>query len=136
MSGRIPVKHLTALVVDDSELLQSTVLRKAGNILGSAYLTALANLMSMILTPSAPTVTTATWGAVLEQAGHKDASVVLCASAKFRMSPTESPSLIGRLLHVADSVPLATILKTIGWGVWPIMVILGRSGQRYGRDPL
>ncbi len=93
---------------------QISTLREAGNILGSAYLTALANLLNMILLPSVPTVTRATWGAVLDQAGHKDASVVLCASAKFRMSDPESPSLIGRLLHMPDSASLATILKTIG----------------------
>ena len=71
--------------------------------------------MSMILIPSVPTVTIATWGAVLEQAGHEDASVVLCASAKFTLSDPESgPSVIGRLMHLPDSVSLTTILKTIG----------------------
>ena len=95
--------------------LQVSTLREAGNILGAAYLNALATLMDMILLPSVPTVTTATWGAVLEQAGHEDVSVVLCAAAKFTLSDPESgPSLIGRLLHLPDSVSLATILKTIG----------------------
>ncbi len=99
---------------DLTELQVSTLL-EAGNILGAAYLNALATLMGMILLPSVPTVTTATWGVVLEQAGHEDVSVVLCASAKFTLSDPESgPSIIGRLLHLPDAVSLATILKTIG----------------------
>ena len=95
--------------------LQVSTLQEAGNILGAAYLNALSNFMGMILLPSVPTVTTATWGAILEKAGHEDVSVVLCASTKFTLSDPESgPSLIGRLLHLPDSASLATIFKTIG----------------------
>lgn len=93
---------------------QASTLREAGNILASAYLTALAMAMDMMLLPSVPTMTTAPWGSIMEQGVHDDVSVVLCASTKFTMSESESgPSLIGWLLHLPDTVSLATILETI-----------------------
>lgn len=95
--------------------LEQSGLKEVGNIVCSAYLTALSNFMGMMLLPSVPTLTM----------GHSDAAIsstvdpteasgdlVFCVDTAFRADGAATP-LTGAFLLMPDQPSIRAILEAI-----------------------
>lgn len=97
---------------DDIEM---STLAEAGNIIGAAYLNALASFMGMMLVPSVPQVSFGDAEAVARAlpTSHKG-DVILCAATEFKFAEEEAGHrLHGYLLHLPDSRSLNVIFEAI-----------------------
>jgi chemotaxis protein CheC len=99
---------------DFSEMDQSAI-KEAGNILSSAYMTALSDFMGMMLLPSPPSLAVDMSNAVLTttylQFGT-DRDLVFCVESEFLMDDT-AEKLRGFFLLLPDPASLQAILKAI-----------------------
>ena len=97
-----------------AELEQSSV-KEAANILGGAYMNALADFMGMMLLPSVPSLVIDLAGAVLTTAylnfGH-DRDFVLCVQTDFKFQDV-GQSLTGQFLLLPDLASLKAIFDAI-----------------------
>ena len=97
-----------------SEMDQSAI-KEAGNILSSAYMTALSDFMGMMLLPSPPSLAVDMSNAVLTttylQFGT-DRDLVFCVESEFLMDDT-AEKLRGFFLLLPDPASLSAILKAI-----------------------
>lgn len=97
-----------------SEMDQSAI-KEAGNILSSAYMTALSDFMGMMLLPSPPSLAVDMSDAVLTttylQFGT-DRDLVFCVESEFLMDDT-AEKLRGFFLLLPDPASLQAILKAI-----------------------
>jgi chemotaxis protein CheC len=97
-----------------AELEQSSV-KEAANILGGAYMNALADFMGMMLLPSVPSLVIDLAGAVLTTAylnfGH-DRDFVLCVQTDFEFQNVDL-TLTGQFLLLPDSASLKAIFDAI-----------------------
>jgi chemotaxis protein CheC len=97
-----------------SEMDQSAI-KEAGNILSSAYMTALSDFMGMMLLPSPPSLAVDMSDAVLTttylQFGT-DRDLVFCVESEFLMDDT-AEKLRGFFLLLPDPASLSAILKAI-----------------------
>lgn len=95
--------------------MEQSGLKEAGNILASAYLTALSDFMGMMLIPSVPNLVIDLAGAVLTTAylnfGH-DRDYVFCVETAFRIEGT-SEALRGHFLLLPDLPSLRAIFDAI-----------------------
>lgn len=100
--------------VDFGEMEESS-LKETGNILTSAYLTALSDFMGMMLVPSVPSLVTDYAGAVIT-AAHlsfaREREVVFCVDTAFRVEGAAEP-LRGEFLLLPDSASLTAIFDAI-----------------------
>jgi chemotaxis protein CheC len=100
--------------VDFGEMEESS-LKETGNILTSAYLTALSDFMGMMLVPSVPSLVTDYAGAVIT-AAHlsfaRERDVVFCVDTAFRVEGAAEP-LRGEFLLLPDSASLTAIFDAI-----------------------
>jgi chemotaxis protein CheC len=96
------------------ELEQSSI-KEAANILGGAYMNALADFMGMMLLPSVPSLVIDLAGAVLTTAylnfGH-DRDFVLCVQTDFAFQDVEH-TLTGQFLMLPDLASLKSIFDAI-----------------------
>ena len=97
-----------------AELEQSS-LKEAANILGGAYLNALADFMGMMLLPSVPSLVIDLAGAVLTTAyidfGH-DRDFVLCVQTDFEFQDV-GQTLTGQFLLLPDLASLKAIFDAV-----------------------
>lgn len=95
--------------------LEQSGLKEVGNIVSSAYLTALSNFMGMMLLPSVPSLTIgpvdgALAGAVDPTEG--DGDLVFCVDTTFRGGGS-NVELTGAFLLLPDPVSIRTILEAM-----------------------
>jgi len=99
----------------DFGAMEESSIKETGNILTSAYLTALSDFMGMMLVPSVPSMVTDYVGAVLT-AAHlnfaRERDVVFCVDTAFRVEGA-SEVLQGEFLLLPDSVSLSAIFDAI-----------------------
>jgi chemotaxis protein CheC len=99
----------------DLDVLAQSAISEAANILGSAYMNALASFMGMMLLPSVPTLLIDGCAAVLS-AGHAGSGVtrewVFTVETEFLMQLAEQP-VEGYFLLMPDPASLDKILRTI-----------------------
>jgi chemotaxis protein CheC len=111
---RHPVDDAGGESKDFSEMDQSAI-KEAGNILSSAYMTALSDFMGMMLLPSPPSLAVDMSDAVLTttylQFGT-DRDLVFCVESEFLMDDT-AEKLRGFFLLLPDPASLQAILKAI-----------------------
>jgi len=102
----------TTVVFDELEI---STIKEAANIIGGAYMNALADFMAMMLLPSVPSLVIDLAGAVLTTAyldfGH-DRDFVLCAQTDFAFQDVEE-TLTGQFLLLPDSASLNAIFDAI-----------------------
>lgn len=95
--------------------MEESSLKETGNILTSAYLTALSDFMEMMLVPSVPSLATDYAGAVLT-AAHLDLAadreLVFCVDTAFRVDGA-AESLRGEFLLLPDPAALTAIFDAI-----------------------
>jgi chemotaxis protein CheC len=98
--------------------MEQSGLKEVGNILVSAYLTALSDFMGMMLVPSVPSLVVDQAGAILSTAylnfGH-DRDFVFCVETAFAVSGT-TEQLQGHFLLLPDLPSLRAILDAIRVG--------------------
>ncbi len=98
--------------------METSSLKETGNILTSAYLSALSDFMGMMLVPSVPSLVTDYAGAIVSTA-HLDLSpqrdVVFCVDTSFRLEGATEP-LQGEFLLFPDSAALGAIFDAIRIG--------------------
>ena len=95
--------------------LEETAIKEVGNILGSAYLTALSDFMGMVLLPSTPSLAVDYCGAVLTSAHLSFAAErdsVFYIETEFHLDEHANP-LRGYMLLLPDSYALQVILDTM-----------------------
>lgn len=97
------------------EAMEESSLKETGNILTSAYLTALSDFLGMMLVPSVPSLMTDYAGAVLTSVsvnfGH-GRDVVFCVDTAFRVEG--APELLhGEFVLLPDTVSLGVIFEAI-----------------------
>lgn len=95
--------------------MEESSLKETGNILTSAYLTALSDFMSMMLVPSVPTLVTDYAGAVLTTAHlhmGRARDVVFCVDTAFRVEGA-TDVLNGEFVLLPDSASLSAIFDAI-----------------------
>ena len=95
--------------------MEQSGLKEVGNIVCSAYLTALSNFMGMMLLPSVPTLTMgdtsgAVQAAVDPEEGGSD--LVFCVDTSFRADGDREP-LTGAFLLMPDQASVKAILEAI-----------------------
>jgi chemotaxis protein CheC len=99
----------------DLDVLAQSAISEAANILGSAYMNALASFMGMMLLPSVPTLLIDGCAAVLS-AGHAGCGAtrdwVFTVETQFLMQLAEQP-VEGYFLLMPDPASLDKILRTI-----------------------
>ena len=96
-------------------VMEQSSLKETGNILTSAYLTALSDFMGMMLVPSIPSLVTDYAGAVLTTAHvnfQRDRDVVFCVDTAFRVEGAREP-LQGEFVLLPDSASLTAIFDAI-----------------------
>lgn len=96
-------------------VMEQSSLKETGNILTSAYLTALSDFMGMMLVPSIPGLVTDYAGAVLTTAHlnfQRDRDVVFCVDTAFRVEGARDP-LNGEFILLPDSASLTAIFDAI-----------------------
>jgi len=101
--------------VDEFTEMEQSALKEAGNILSSAYMTALADFMGMMLIPSPPGLAVDMSTAVLTTAYLQfgaERDVVVCIESEFMMIAT-TERLRGFFLLLPDPASLSAILKAI-----------------------
>ena len=95
--------------------LEQSSIKEAANILGGAYMNALADFMGMMLLPSVPSLVIDLAGAVLTTAylnfGH-DRDFVLCVQTDFEFQEVEQ-TLTGQFLLLPDLASLKAIFDAI-----------------------
>ncbi len=95
--------------------MEQSGLKEAGNILASAYMTALSDFMGMLLVPSVPSLVVDLSAAVLTTTylnfGH-DRDFVFCVETSFRVEGTPEP-LRGHFLLLPDMPSLRAIFDAI-----------------------
>lgn len=94
--------------------LEQSGLREVGNILCSAYLTALSNLMGMMLMPSVPSLRIGRTDSVIRETlaqGVTD-ELVFCVDTAFRTEGRQTP-LTGAFLLMPDPASVQAILEAI-----------------------
>lgn len=98
--------------------IEISTLMEAGNILGAAYLNALANFMGMMLVPSVPQVFIGEARGLAEQVGTDNmGEVILCASTEFSFDESDDgPTLRGQMLHMPDHAALSAIFEAVNVG--------------------
>ena len=96
------------------EELERSTLAEAGNILGSAYLNALSDLLDMMLLPSAPTLVIDQAGDLAVHLGLDSEQTVFCASTAFKF-PDHDPerTLNGQFLHLPEPSSLKALFEAI-----------------------
>lgn len=96
-------------------VMEESSIKETGNILTSAYLTALSDFMGMMLVPSVPSLVADFAGAVLTSAHlafHRDRDVVFCVDTAFRVEG--APEVLqGEFLLLPDSASLTAIFDAI-----------------------
>jgi chemotaxis protein CheC len=95
--------------------LEQSGLKEVGNIVCSAYLTALSNFMGMMLLPSVPSLTIGpTAQAIGSTADPREApgDLVFCVDTSFRAEGTGEP-LTGAFLLMPDQASIRAILEAI-----------------------
>ena len=97
------------------DAMQQSTIKETGNILCSAYLTALSDFLGMMLVPSVPALVVDHAGAVLTTAylnfGH-DRDSVFCVETSFRIEGSER-ALTGQFLLMPDPPSLKVIFDAI-----------------------
>jgi chemotaxis protein CheC len=95
--------------------MEESSLKETGNILTSAYLTALSDFMGMMLVPSVPSMVTDFAGAILT-AAHlnfaRERDIVFCVDTAFRVEGAAEP-LHGEFILLPDSASLTAIFDAI-----------------------
>ncbi len=98
--------------------MEQSAIKEAGNILGSAYMNALAEFMGMILMPSPPSLTIDLSDAILSSMYvevSQSNSYVFCVESEFMLQ--ESGTRVrGLFLLLPDGPSLAAILRSIRVG--------------------
>jgi len=95
--------------------LEQSGLKEVGNIVCSAYLTALSNFMGMMLLPSVPALTIGSMpDAVASMVDPNEGSsdLVFCVDTAFRAEGTDTP-LTGAFLLMPDQASVKAILEAI-----------------------
>jgi chemotaxis protein CheC len=95
--------------------LEQSGLKEVGNIVCSAYLTALSNFMGMMLLPSVPSLTmgpTVSAIAATVDPSETGSDLVFCVDTAFRADGSESP-LTGAFLLMPDHASIKAILEAI-----------------------
>lgn len=96
-------------------IMEESSIKETGNILTSAYLTALSDFLGMMLVPSVPSLVADFAGAVLTSAHlafHRDRDVVFCVDTAFRVEG--APEVLqGEFLMLPDSASLTAIFDAI-----------------------
>ncbi|MBK6495730.1 MAG: chemotaxis protein CheC [Gemmatimonadetes bacterium] len=95
--------------------LEQSGLKEVGNIVCSAYLTALSNFMGMMLLPSVPSLTigrTADAIAATVDPNESRSDLVFCVDTAFRAEGAEAP-LTGAFLLMPDQASIQAILEAI-----------------------
>lgn len=95
--------------------MEQSGLKEVGNIVCSAYLTALSNFMGMMLLPSVPGLTVGQTDAAIAAAvdPHESGSdLVFCVDTAFRAEGSEVP-LTGAFLLMPDQASIQAILEAI-----------------------
>lgn len=95
--------------------LEQSGLKEVGNIVCSAYLTALSNFMGMMLLPSVPTLTMGGTEAAISATvdpTETSADLVFCVDTAFRADGAEAP-LTGAFLLMPDQPSIKAILEAI-----------------------
>src|SRR5690606_21442535 len=95
--------------------MEQSGLKEVGNIVCSAYLTALSNFMGMMLLPSVPALTIGTMpGAVAAAVDPQEegSDLVFCVDTAFRADNNETP-LTGAFLLMPDQASIQAILEAI-----------------------
>lgn len=96
------------------EELERSTLAEAGNILGSAYLNALADFLDMTLLPSVPTVVIAKPEDLAVQLHIDPEQTVFCASTAFAFPDGHlAQTLDAQFLHLPEPSSLAALFKAI-----------------------
>ena len=96
------------------EELEHSTMAEAGNILGSAYLNALSDLLDMMLLPSVPTLVIDKPEALGVQLDIDAEQTVFCASTAFEF-PDNDPvlTLAGQFLHLPEPAALDALFEAI-----------------------
>ncbi len=96
------------------EELERSTMSEAGNILGSAYLNALADFLDMMLLPSVPTLVIAKREDLAVQLDIDPEQTILCASTAFAF-PDGGPesTLEGKFLHLPEPSSLNGLFEAI-----------------------
>lgn len=98
--------------------MEESSIKETGNILTSAYLTALSEFLGMMLIPSIPSMATEYAGALLTSAhlsADPDRDVVFCVDTAFRVEG--APEVLnGEFLLLPDSASLTAIFEAIRLG--------------------
>lgn len=95
--------------------LEQSGLKEVGNIVCSAYLTALSNFMGMMLLPSVPALTIGPTAAAIASTvdpNESEADLVFCVDTAFRADGSEAP-LTGAFLLMPDQASIQAILEAI-----------------------
>ncbi len=99
--------------------MEQSGLKEVGNILISAYLTALSDFMGMMLVPSVPSLTLDTAGAILTTTylnfGH-ERDYVFCVETAFEVAGAANEQLEGHFLLLPDMPSLRAIFDAIRVG--------------------
>jgi chemotaxis protein CheC len=107
--------HQPAGTTQEFGVLEQSGLSEVGNIVGSAYLTALAEFMGMMLLPSAPGFAIDYCGAVLSTTHlgfGQDRDFVFCVETDFHFQDPDR-TLRGQVLLLPDLAALQAILDAI-----------------------
>ncbi len=95
--------------------MEQSALKEVGNIVGSAYLTALGDFMNVMLLPSPPSLAVDMTGAILTTAYlqfSSDRDYVFCIENDFLMSDRDTP-LRGYFMLLPDPAALNAILRAL-----------------------
>lgn len=95
--------------------MEQSGLKEVGNIVCSAYLTALSNFMGMMLLPSVPSLTIGTMPSAVSAAvdpQEEGSDLVFCVDTAFRADGSETP-LTGAFLLMPDQASIRAILEAI-----------------------
>lgn len=95
--------------------MEMSVVKEAGNILASAYLTALSDFLGMLLLTSVPGLAIDMAGAVLTSGSlgvNEGSEYLICIDTLFKMDEKEE-SLSGHFLLLPDAGTLPVILRAI-----------------------
>ncbi len=95
--------------------MEQSGLKEVGNIVCSAYLTALSNFMGMMLLPSVPTLTMGATRTAIGSAvdpSEEGGDMVFCVDTAFRADGSEAP-LTGAFLLMPDQASIQAILEAI-----------------------
>jgi chemotaxis protein CheC len=94
--------------------MEQSGIKEVGNIVASAYLTALSNFMGMMLLPSVPTLTMGPVASAVGSSADDTAGTdtVLCVDTAFKADGSEEP-LTGAFLLLPDAASVQAILEAI-----------------------